>query len=176
MSKKLLAYRHFLKIFPFLLLVILVSGCGLRNLATGKIAPPTVTLQAVTVYPPESECWPLTAKLQLHNPNPEPLRILGYDYAVAIAGTDLVQGESVASVTLPAEGDSLVEIPILLKMNAVPKTLKALLLQERLKYTLSGGFRLASVLGGLRVPFHFNGEITRKEGLERLREFLQSNT
>jgi LEA14-like dessication related protein len=175
MSKKLLANCYFSKMLPFCILVIL-SGCGLRNLATGKIAPPEVALQAVTVYPPESQCWPLTAKLRLHNPNPEPLRILGYDYTVAIAGTDLVQGESVDSVTLPAEGDSLVEIPILLKMNAVPKTLKAFLLQDRLSYTLTGGFRLASVLGGFRVPFHFHGELTRKEGLERLREFLQSNT
>ena len=127
------------------------------------------------MYPPESQCWPLTAKLRLHNPNPEPLRLLGYDYNVAIEGTDLVQGESVDAITLPAEGDSLVEIPVLLKMNAVPKALRTLMLKNRLRYTLSGGFRLASVLGGLRVPFHFQGEITRQEGLERLREFLQSN-
>ena len=175
MSKKNLAYAQFFKIFLLLGVASLLSGCGLRDLASGKIAPPTVEFQGITVYPPESQGWPLTAKLRLTNPNPEPLRLLGYDYGVAIEGTDLVQGESVDSITLPAEGDSLVEIPILLKMNAVPKALKALLLKDRLKYDLSGGFRLASVLGGLRVPFHFQGEITRQEGLERLREFLQPN-
>lgn len=175
MSKKLLANIYFLTTFLFLITTFLICGCGLRRLATGKIAPPTVALQAVMVYPPESQCWPLTAKLRLYNPNPEPLRLLGYDYNVAIEGTDLVQGESVDAITLPAEGDSLVEIPVLLKMNAVPKALRTLMLKNRLRYTLSGGFRLASVLGGLRVPFHFQGEITRQEGLERLREFLQSN-
>lgn len=175
MSKKFLANIYFFKIFLSLITAVLICGCGLRHLATGEIAPPTVALQAVTVYPPESQCWPLTAKLRLHNPNPEPLRLLGYDYNVAIAGTDLVQGESVDAITLPAEGDSLVEIPVLLKLDTVPRALNDLLLKNRLRYTLSGGFRLASVLGGLRVPFHFQGEITREEGLERLREFLQPN-
>jgi LEA14-like dessication related protein len=176
MSKKFLPPARFFKIFLLLILALLLIGCGLRKLATGKIAPPTVEFQGITVHPPESLYWPLTAKLRLHNPNPEPLRLKGYDYGVAIEGTDLVQGESLDSITLPAEGDNLVEIPILLKMNAVPKALKALLLKDRLKYDLSGGFRLASVLGGLRVPFHFQGEITRQEGLERLRDFLQPNT
>ena len=98
MSKKLLANIHFFKFFLFLITALLICGCGLRHLATGKIAPPTVELQGVTVYPPESQGWPLTAKLRLHNPNPEPLRLLGYDYNVAIEGTDLVQGESLDSI------------------------------------------------------------------------------
>ncbi len=79
------------------------------------------------------------------------------------------------AITLPAEGENLVEIPVLLKLTAVPKALKALLLQERLRYEISGGFRLASVLGGLRVPYHFRGEITRQEGLEHLREFFRQH-
>ena len=149
-----------------------LSSCGIRDLATGKVAPPEVAFQGLTIYPPESQCWPLSARLRLTNPNPEPMRILGYDYEISVEGADLVQGESVAAITLPAGGESLVEVPILLKLNTVPKALKALLLQDKLKYELAGGFRLASVLGGLKVPFRFRGEITRQEGLERLREFL----
>ena len=94
----------------------------------------------------------LNRQLRLHNPNPEPLRILGYDYKFAMEGTELVNGESLDTITLPADGENLVEIPVLLKLNAVPKALKAFLLQEKLRYEISGGFRLASVLGGLRVP------------------------
>jgi hypothetical protein len=90
-----------------------------------------------------------------------------------VEGSDLVQGESSTAITLPAGGESLVEVPILLKLNTVPRALKALLLQDKLKYELSGGFRLASVLGGMKVPFRFRGVITRQEGLERLREFLE---
>jgi hypothetical protein len=173
MSKKFFNNQHFFSIFLHLGLCLVLSSCGIRDLATGKVVPPEVAFQGLTVYPPDSQCWPLTAKLRLTNANPEPMRILGYDYAILVEGADLVQGESSAAITLPAGGESLVEVPILLKLNTVPRALKALFRQEKLKYELSGGFKLASVLGGLRVPFRFRGAITRQESLERLREFLE---
>lgn len=161
-----------LQIFSLILVASVLSSCGLRKLATGEIDPPKVEFQGVTVYPPDSQYWPLTARLRLQNPNSEPLRLLGYDYKVSMEGTEMVQGESVDAITLPGQGETLVEIPVLLRLNAVPQALKALLLREKLKYRIWGGFRLASVLGGLRVPFNFGGEITRQEGLEHLREFF----
>ena len=172
MSKKIFLPNIFFTLFFSLTISLCLSSCGVRDLASGKMAPPEVAFQGLTIYPPESQCWPLSARLQLTNPNPEPMRILGCDYEFSVEGADLVQGESVAAITLPAGGESLVEVPILLKLNAVPKALKALLLQDRLKYELAGGVRLASVLGGLKVPFRFRGEITRQEGLEHLRGFL----
>jgi len=172
MSKKIYLRNKFIIIILYITISLGLSSCGVRDLATGKVTPPEVAFQGLNVYPPESQCWPLTARLRLTNPNPEPLRILGYDYKVYVEGADLVQGESVDAITLPAGGESLVEVPILLKLNSVPKTLRALLLQEKLKYELSGGFRMASLMGGLRVPFRFRGEMTRQEGLERLRGFI----
>jgi LEA14-like dessication related protein len=172
MSKKIFSQSNFICLLMLFILFFGLSSCGVRDLATGRVAPPEVAFQGLTVYPPESQCWPLTARLRLTNPNPEPMRILGYDYELTVEGAGLVQGQSVDSVTLPAGGESLVEVPILLKLNAVPKTLSSLFLQDKLKYELSGGFRLASLLGGLRVPFRFRGEITRQEGLEYLRGFL----
>jgi LEA14-like dessication related protein len=173
MSKKFSSKNNIIVIQLYLIIILVASSCGVRDLATGRIAPPKVAFQGLSIYPPESQCWPLSARLQLTNPNPEPLRITGYDYELSVEGAELVQGESVDAITLPANGESLVEVPILLKLKAVPKTLKTFLLQERLKYELSGGFRLDSVMGGfLRVPFRFRGEITRQEGLERLRKFF----
>ena len=172
MSKNFCLRNNFIKIFLYIIISLGLSSCGIRDLATGKVVPPEVEFQGLTIYPPESQCWPLSARLRLTNPNPEPLRILGYNYEFSVEGADLVQGESVAAITLPAGGESLVEVPILLKLNAVPKALKAFLLQDKLKYELAGGVRLASVLGGLKVPFRFRGEMTRQEGLDRLRGFL----
>lgn len=174
MSKKIYFKNNLLFVLLSLTIFLATSSCGVRDLATGKIEPPQVAFQGLTVYPPESQCWPLSARLQLTNPNPEPLRILGYDYEFSVEGADLVQGESAASITLPAGGESQVEVPVLLKLSAVPKTLKTLLLQDKLAYEISGGFRLASVLGGLRVPFRFRGTVTRQEGLERLRGFFDT--
>ncbi|AEB09049.1 LEA type 2 family protein [Desulfobacca acetoxidans] len=160
--------------FWCVILINLMTGCGVRELASGKLAPPEVGFQGLTIYPPESECWPLSARVQLTNPNPEPMRILGYDYEVALEGENLVQGDSTDAITLPAGGTNQVDIPILLKLPAIPKTLGVLLRQEKLRYEIAGGFRLASLLGGMKVPFRFRGEITRQEGLERLRAYLGS--
>jgi hypothetical protein len=173
MSKKNCLHNKFFIMLLYFGIVLGLSSCGIRKLATGKIAPPEVVFQGLTVYPPDSQCWPLSARLRLTNPNPDPMRILGYDYEISVEGSEMVQGESSAAITLPAEGESLVEVPILLKLNTVPKALKTLLLQDKLKYELAGGFRLGSLLGGMKVPFRFRGVITRQEGLERLREFLK---
>ncbi len=174
MSKNICLPNNFFNVFFSLIISLGLSSCGVRDLASGKIAPPEVAFQGLTIYPPESQCWPLSARLRLTNPNSEPMRILGYDYEVSLEGVDLVRGESVDAITLPAGGDSLIEVPILLKLTSVPKVLSSLLLKEKLKYELSGGIRLASLLGGMKVPFRFRGEITRQEGLERLRGFLDS--
>ena len=58
-----------------LLFPLVLSGCGLRKLAAGKFEPPAVEFQGIMVYPPDSQYWPLTARLRLRNPNPEPLRL-----------------------------------------------------------------------------------------------------
>jgi hypothetical protein len=174
MSKNFFLQNNFFTVFFSLTISLCLSSCGVRDLASGKMAPPEVAFQGLTIYPPESQCWPLSARLRLTNPNPEPMRILGYDYEVSLEGVDLVQGESVAAFTLPAAGDSLIEVPILLKLPSVPKVLSSLLQKEKLKYELTGGVRLASLLGGMKVPFRFRGEITRQEGLERLKGFLDS--
>ncbi len=155
-------------------LLLAAQACGVRDLASGKIAPPEVTLQEMILYPPESNCWPLSARLRVSNPNPEPLRILGYDFNLAVEGADLVQGQSTTGVTVPAGGDALVEVPLLVRLPLVPATLAALLKQEKVSYQFSGGLRLASLLGGLRVPFRFQGTLTRSQGWEYLRQYLGS--
>jgi LEA14-like dessication related protein len=172
MSKKIYRKIKFLPSCLFIVLCLVLSSCGLRDLASGRIVPPKVEFLGVTIAPPAHQSWPLTARLRLHNPNPEALRILGYDYEVTVAGADLVRGESSESLTLPAGGDSVVEIPVMLKLPALPQAFRTLLLQDKVKYEIAGGFRLASVLGGLRIPFRFQKEITRQESLERLQELL----
>jgi LEA14-like dessication related protein len=174
MSKRIRLKNNFILIIFLVTIISAAASCGIRDLATGRIEPPQVEFRGLTIYPPQRQGWPLSARLHLTNPNPETLRITGYDYELSVDGADLVRGESKDAITLPASGEGLVEVPIVLNLQAVPSTVKYFLLQDRLRYELSGGFRLASVMGGfLRVPFRFSGEITRKEGLDHLRSFFR---
>lgn len=147
-------------------------ACGVRPILEGQIQPPRVALQEVKIHPPASGCWPLTLVLRLSNPNSEPLRVLGYDYEVRIDGREVIQGQSQGRMTLPAEGEAILEVPVMLNLETVPRVLTVLLQQPKVPYEFRGGIRLASVLGGLRVPFRFQGEFTQEEGWRYLQDYL----
>lgn len=155
--------------------LVTLWGCGVRQLARGELEPPEVTLKAVTLSPPTRAGWPLSLSLLLENPNPQSLSLLGYDFDFGLEGRSVAQGAGQEAVTLPPRGQAVVVVPILLKMPALMKVWPALLLsgEPKLRYQISGGFRLASLLGGLRVPFKFQGELTPKEGLDQLRPYLK---
>jgi len=166
--------KTFLKILALALCgLVCLAGCGVRQLTRGDLEPPRVTLKALAMNLPTPQGLPLECTLLVENPNAQDFRVLGYDYELWLEGQKVVQGESREEVTLPARGQALVTVPILLKLKALPRLLPAVLQGEKLQYRVSGGVRLASLLGGFRVPFSFQGRINPKEGLEQLRLFLK---
>jgi LEA14-like dessication related protein len=152
-----------------------LAGCGVGQLARGELQPPRVALKAFRVDLPTAEGWPLAAVLLLENPNPQPINLLGYDYEVWLEGISVAQGASQEAVNLPALGQTTAVVPILVKMPAVLRILPTLRHQPpRLHYQIAGGFRLASLLGGLiRVPFRFQGEFAPREAMELLQPYLR---
>lgn len=150
-------------------------GCGVRQLAKGELEPPKVALKGLRLSPPSPQGVPLSVSLLLDNPNSQSLNLLGYDFELWLAGKSVAQGASQEAVTLPPRGQAVVEVPILLKLPVLVQILPTLLLarEQKLPYQFAGGCRLASLLGGLRVPFTFQGELTAKEGLENLRAYLR---
>jgi len=159
-----------------LLLLLLLPGCGVRQLVQGEIEPPNVKWQGLTIGRPTSQGWPLTVNLLLTNPNARSLDLQGYDYELWLEGRSVAQGASSEPVNLPPRGEAVARVPILVKLPALMGLLPALLQPEPppLAYQVKGGFRLPEVLGGLiRVPFQFKGQMTPKEGMELLRPYLR---
>jgi len=150
-----------------------LAGCGVRQLARGELEAPRVKFQSLTLGLPTPQGLPLDCLLLVENPNPQDLRVLGYDYEVWLEGRRVIQGESSEAVTLPARGQTLVTVPILVKLRALPPILPAVLQERPLNYQISGGVRLASLLGGFRVPFRAEGRMTPKQGMEQLRLFMK---
>lgn len=171
MSREKFSLLHFISIIS-ICFIFGASACGVRELASGRLEPPEITLEEMVIYPPESQCWPLSARLRLTNPNPEPLRVLGYDFTFALEGAELIQGQSRTAVTVPAHAQAVVEVPLLLRLAAIPTALGAVFKEDKVSYQFAGGVRLASVLGGLRLPFRFQGTLTRAQGWDYLRQYL----
>jgi len=172
--------RHRFPIHPVLLylgvLAMLVScltllGCGVRRLTQGELLPPEVRLKGLGLQPPGKQGWPLIVVLAVANPNPMTITVLGYDYQVWVEGQRLAQGASEGRITLPAQGEATVEVPVLLKLKTLPGLVPKLLQEEQLTVEIAGGLRLPQTLG-FRVPFRFREKLTPKEGLEHLSPFL----
>lgn len=163
--------------WQFLALIIgllaCLAGCGVRQLTRGELEAPKVKFQSLTVGLPTGHGLPLDCTLLVENPNSQDLRVLGYDYQLQLEGRRVIQGESREAVTIPARGQTLVTVPILLKLKALPVVLPAILREQPVNYQISGGVRLASLLGGFRVPFQAAGRMRPKEGLEQLRLFMK---
>lgn len=163
-------------LFQLTVVVVLVtclaaSGCGVRKLAQAELEPPEVQLQGLRLLPPGPQGWPLTGVLGVKNPNPMTIKVLGYDYEVWVEGRSLAKGQSSQTISLPAQGEATVEVPVLLKLKTLPGLLPQLLRDEELTVEIAGGLRLPQTLG-FRVPFRFRGKLTPKEGLEHLQPFL----
>jgi LEA14-like dessication related protein len=159
-----------------LLILVGLPACGVRQLSQGEIEPPKVHFQGLTLGQPTSRGWPLTVNLLLTNPNTQALNLKGYDYELWLEGRSVARGASDEAVDLPAGGQAVARVPILVELPALMGLLPALLSPEPppLRYQVAGGFRLAQVLGGLvRVPFNFQGLVTPKKGLKLLRQYLR---
>jgi LEA14-like dessication related protein len=147
-----------------------LAGCGVPQIMRGEVKPPHVALQGFTLTLPHAGAWQVFCTLKLKNPNPEALRVLDYDYELWLEGRSVAQGASQEEVLLPALGETVVEVPILIKLSSLMKVVPSLLSpQKQIPYQIAGGLRLASLLGGFRVPFRFQGEVTPEQGLDLLK-------
>jgi LEA14-like dessication related protein len=154
--------------------VMTFSGCGVRQLARGEIEPPRVNFKGVIPGMPSQEGLPFRCILALENPNQQPLDLLGYDYELWLEERSVAQGASDQRIYLPPLGKREVEFPVFVKLPAVMSLVPAAMSRQRVNYQIAGGFRLASVMGGLiRVPFRFRGQTTLDEGMEFMRLYVK---
>ena len=151
------------------------TGCGVRQLArVGELKPPKVTVQAVGFGVPHKGGWPVSLTLILDNPNPQTISILGYDYELWLQGRSAVQGGSQEPVSLPALGQTVVTVPMVVKLPVLLGLWPAFLNhEEKLHYQVAGGVGLPLLLGGIRVPFRFQGEAAPKGMGELLRSYVR---
>jgi hypothetical protein len=151
--------------------LMMISGCGVRQLARGELLPPEVRFKGLGLQPPTHQGLPLTLVLTLENPNPTTITVLGYDYEVRVAGQSVAKGVGNQPVTLPARGETTVTVPVVLRLRNIPGLLPNLLQEKKIPVEIAGGLRLPQTLG-FRVPFRFREELTPQEGLEEIQPFL----
>ena len=105
-------------------------GCSIRR-------PPLIAVVGVTVAESTAEATALRFHLELVNPNPDPVRLREFRYALLVDGTPVYRGRRAAEATLSAGGTRQLAIPAVLASTAIGKPVE-------LRYTLTGSLEYLS--------------------------------
>ncbi len=139
-------------------MLVLLAGCaGI----TTRPQPPAVSLTGLELVQLGATEQRFRVRLQIHNPNSFALPIQSLDYVLRLDDEAFAQGSSEQPTTIPALGDSPLELLVSANLRSLIRHTLTLGTGNALRYNLSGSIALASSL--LRIPFSKEGKITLQE-------------
>ncbi|MCK5877414.1 MAG: LEA type 2 family protein [Candidatus Marithrix sp.] len=148
-------YKLF-KFNVFLIIIGILTACSNMPL---KNFTPEVSLKGFELVGLGVFKQDYRLKLQLKNPNPIPIPITGLNYKLELNGQEFTNGSSDKSVTIPANGEEILEIDVssnLLSTISQFNDIKSLI-SKKFEYNLSGGI---NVIEGAAIPFTHKGDIS----------------
>ncbi len=121
-----------------LLLLWMISGCSSMDAVkkAAGIKDPAVSIAGVNITRLSAEGLTLQFALDVENPNPVPLDLAGFDYALMLDGKQLLAGEKRDRIKIKARGDSRVSVPVSLKFADLSRLLSGGMKKESLNYEL----------------------------------------
>lgn len=135
---------------------MLLAGCaGL----TGPLEPPNVSLVDLRILDAGLFEQRYGLKLRLQNPNAIPMPITGMEYKVSLNDVDFGRGVSGAATTVPAYGESVIEVEMVSNLFSLAQQVRDLQMGrgQGLRIGITGGVRLANRAGEL--PFRIESEL-----------------
>lgn len=135
--------------------IALVSACSSLPL---QPKTPEISLAGVQVAKLGLDEQLFRARLRIQNPNNFALPIHAIDYVLRLNDQDFAAGTSTHPITVPALGESELELEVGGRLqNALPQ-LVALGTGSALKYSLSGNVALSDFL--FKLPFSKQGKVS----------------
>ena len=151
--------RH-LGMFLLAVPLALTTACsGVQRVPPAGIALPSLRLESV--QPEQADTFGVTLRLvgQMENPNPAPLSVSRFTYAVEVEGKRVTKGKVPSGLALPASGTAPVSIPARIAWEDVPKFLKKLGARPSLPVRVSGGAIVAAGKQEFEVPYSIDGSV-----------------
>ena len=149
-----------------LLAIVLLTVAGLSGCASfdtvkkaAGIKDPEVSISGIGISSISMKGITLQFALDVDNPNPLPLSLAGFDYALKLGGSQLLAGEQRDRVEIKARGKSQVQIPVSLRFADLSRLLSGGLARESLDYELQTAALVdLPVIGVKRFPATRKGE------------------
>ena len=142
-----------------LLFAVILSGCAAMQ---DSLEAPYVTLTDLRMLDMTLFEQRYGLKIRVQNPNPVELPITGMNFRLDINDTELGRGVSDQAVTVPAYGESVMEIKLTSNLVRIIDQIRGLESGkgQSLRYHLSGGLSLANRMS--KLPFDYQGEIGQR--------------
>ncbi len=149
-------YRSPTNSFLLLVFVTMLSACA--SISAYKEAP---RVSLVSIEPKDIELLEqrFGIRLRIMNPNAVPIPVEGLSYALEINGREFAYGVSRQAVSIPAYGETTLDVEVVSSFLKVMQQLQQLQGTDgKLTYRLSGNIGLANSPANL--PFDYHGELT----------------
>ena len=145
-----------------LLSLLMLNSCAdlLQFLKTQQVQKPSAQVVNGKITGLSFTNVDLLFDVQINNPNNIKIDLAGLDYNFQINSYSLVNGNKSDALIINANASSNVQIPVSLTYQDIYNTVKSLQSEKQSKYQFDGGvsFNLP-VLGDVRIPVSFNGDI-----------------
>lgn len=138
-------------------LLVLLSACTTPKLAVPKLAIVSVAMTSADIFNQQ-----FMVHLSVENPNDQELPITGVDYKLFLEGDSFAEGLSNKAFTVPAKGDT--DVDIVVRTNFVSSTgrlVSRLNGRDQVQYVFEGKL-LTDVSGSKKIPFQESGTATFK--------------
>lgn len=142
----------------FLLLLTLLSGCAAWREGF-DLEQPRVDLVDLRVLDMGLMQQRYAVVLNVQNPNSREIPVQGLSYQLKLAGEPFAHGVSAKSFTLPAYGETQLEVELTTNLVTTVRRVQALLEndEQSLSYDFSGKIDVARIG---KIPFQNEGELS----------------
>lgn len=132
------------------------------TLPTSKPIAPSVKLLSVKPLKIGLKKQELGFELELSNPNSYDLAVQSLDFIASLDKKELAQGVSNERVTLPAEGDAILNVVVSTRISRVLGQLLLLASDSEnpISYDIKGYVKLAN--WPIRIPFNVDGQLDNR--------------
>jgi LEA14-like dessication related protein len=134
-------------------------GCAALEEFT-NVRKPTVTVEGVRYSDLSFESLAVVLDTSIKNPNSAAVSLAGFDYDLGISGRSVVTGDQSASLSIPANGEGKLAVPVTLRFKELYRLMPELKGKGRIPYRLATGLSFnLPVLGKTRVPLVKEGSV-----------------
>ncbi|TXH70621.1 MAG: Water stress and hypersensitive response domain-containing protein [Thiothrix sp.] len=132
--------------------ISLLSGCAA---VPNVVAPPSISVQDVSLQSLSLTQGTALVALQVTNPNAFPLPLEGIQYNLRLNGTQVASGDQRQSMYLQPNQPTAVQIPVQLELATIMRLAPVLWQSRSAQYQLDGAVRLPFI----SIPFQRQGGV-----------------